>query len=187
MKFFNILKELRAEKGLTQTELAKALGITRSRLSMYETGDREPDFETLELFADFFNVDVDYLLGRTEKTTRLINHSSSSAAVPSSDCHTESKGFSDDKSLRFSKSNGVSNDKPLHQDENKGFYDTDRLLAEVRKYGTDTPEQRAALSAALDSMPIPDDKRELMKGVLELDPDQAAAFLAFAKTVVKRP
>ena len=73
MKFSNILKELRAEKGLTQIELASALGITRSRLSMYETGDREPDFETLELIADYFNIDIDYLLGRTEKTTRLLD------------------------------------------------------------------------------------------------------------------
>lgn len=73
MRFSNILKELRAEKGLTQIELASALGITRSRLSMYETGDREPDFETLELIADYFNIDIDYLLGRTEKTTRLLD------------------------------------------------------------------------------------------------------------------
>ena len=181
MKFFNILKELRAEKGLTQTELAKALGITRSRLSMYETGDREPDFETLELFADFFNVDVDYLLGRTEKTTRLINHSSSSAAVPSSDGRVESKGFSDDKSLHLSKSNGFSNDKPLHQDESKGFYDTDRLLAEVRKYGTDTPEQRAALSAALDDLPIPERKRKLIQRILQMDPKQVELFLGMAE------
>ena len=38
---------------------------------MYETGAREPDFETLEKIADFFNVDIDYLLGRTDKTTLL--------------------------------------------------------------------------------------------------------------------
>ena len=38
---------------------------------MYETGAREPDYETLEMIADFFNVDIDYLLGRTNKTTIL--------------------------------------------------------------------------------------------------------------------
>ncbi len=38
---------------------------------MYEKGAREPDFETLELIADFFNVDTDYLLGRTTKTTYI--------------------------------------------------------------------------------------------------------------------
>ena len=40
---------------------------------MYENGSREPDYETLEAIADYFNVDIDYLLGRTNKTTRLIN------------------------------------------------------------------------------------------------------------------
>lgn len=38
---------------------------------MYEKGAREPDFETLELIADYFNVDTDYLLGRTVKTTYI--------------------------------------------------------------------------------------------------------------------
>ena len=148
---------------------------------MYETGDREPDFETLELFADFFNVDVDYLLGRTEKTTRLINHSSSSAAAPSSDGHAESNGFSADNPLHLSKNNGFSNDKPLHQDESKSFYDTDRLLAEVRKYGTNTEKQRAALSAALDDLPIPERKRKLIQRILQMDPKQVELFLGMAE------
>lgn len=38
---------------------------------MYETGARKPDFETLELIADFFNVDINYLLGHTTKTTYI--------------------------------------------------------------------------------------------------------------------
>ena len=55
----------------SQAEVAKAVGIATSTLGMYETGAREPDFETLEKIADFFNVDIDYLLGRTDKTTVL--------------------------------------------------------------------------------------------------------------------
>ena len=51
--------------------MAEKLGISRSTIGMYETGAREPDFETLEAIADFFNVDTDYLLGRTSKTTIL--------------------------------------------------------------------------------------------------------------------
>lgn len=69
--FQNILKALRKSKGLTQDELAKRLEISRSTIGMYEKGAREPDFETLTLIADYFNVDVDFLLGRTNKTTYI--------------------------------------------------------------------------------------------------------------------
>lgn len=69
--FQNIFKRLRSSCGLTQAEMAEKLGISRSTIGMYETGAREPDFETLEKIADFFNVDIDYLLGRTDKTTLL--------------------------------------------------------------------------------------------------------------------
>ena len=67
--FQSVLKSLRKAQGLTQEELAKALKISRSTIGMYENGSREPDYETLELIADYFNVDIDYLLGRTNKTT----------------------------------------------------------------------------------------------------------------------
>ncbi len=69
--FQNIFKRLRSSSGLTQVEMAEKLGISRSTIGMYETGAREPDFETLEKIADFFNVDTDYLLGRTDQTTVL--------------------------------------------------------------------------------------------------------------------
>ena len=69
--FSVVLKELRSAFGMTQDELAQALGISRSRIGMYELGQREPDFETLEKLADYFNVDYDFLLGRTNKTTLL--------------------------------------------------------------------------------------------------------------------
>ncbi|MFI3171405.1 MAG: helix-turn-helix transcriptional regulator [Eubacteriales bacterium] len=67
--FQNIFKHLRMARGLTQVAIAEKLNISRSTIGMYETGAREPDFETLEAIADFFNVDIDYLLGRTDKTT----------------------------------------------------------------------------------------------------------------------
>ena len=69
--FQNIFKRLRISSKLTQAEMAEKLGISRSTIGMYETGAREPDFETLEKIADFFNVDTDYLLGRTQKTSIL--------------------------------------------------------------------------------------------------------------------
>lgn len=69
--FQNILKSLRISKDLTQDELSKQLKISRSAIGMYESGARQPDFETMELIADFFNVDIDYLLGRSVKTTYI--------------------------------------------------------------------------------------------------------------------
>ncbi|MCD8146752.1 MAG: helix-turn-helix transcriptional regulator [Clostridiales bacterium] len=57
------------ERGLSQDQLAALLGISRSAVGMYETGKREPDLETCEAIADIFNIDMDYLTGRsnTEK------------------------------------------------------------------------------------------------------------------------
>ena len=69
--FQNIFKRLRISSELTQSEMAQKLVISRSTIGMYETGAREPDFETLEKIADFFNVDIDYLLGRTDSTSIL--------------------------------------------------------------------------------------------------------------------
>lgn len=67
MPFNDSLKSLREGKRLTQAELAKLTGLTISAISMYENGKREPKFEVLELLADFFNVNMDVLLGRTIK------------------------------------------------------------------------------------------------------------------------
>lgn len=49
-----VLKSLRAAKNLTQDELARNLKLSRSAIGMYEKGSREPDYEILELIADFF-------------------------------------------------------------------------------------------------------------------------------------
>lgn len=61
--FSDMLVKLRKQDRLTQVEAARRMGITRSALSMYETGQREPDFETLEIIADFYNVDMNTLVG----------------------------------------------------------------------------------------------------------------------------
>lgn len=60
------ISKLRKEKGMTQEELAKALNITRSALSLYEIGKRDPDTETLKKIAEYFGVSIDYILGRTD-------------------------------------------------------------------------------------------------------------------------
>ena len=65
-------RELRKKKGLSQRELANVLHMSNSTVAMYETGKRQPDFESLEKIADFFNVDIDYLLGRKDTTHRIV-------------------------------------------------------------------------------------------------------------------
>jgi len=60
----DMLVYLRKREGFSQQELADKLGMTRSAIGMYETGKREPDLETLEAFADFYNVDMNTLTGR---------------------------------------------------------------------------------------------------------------------------
>lgn len=64
MEFKDRLRELRLQRGYSQIELGKRLGLSNSTISMYERGERNPDFETLDLIADYFNVDVSYLLGK---------------------------------------------------------------------------------------------------------------------------
>lgn len=68
------IKHLREQASLSQKRLAEALGISNVQLSRYETGDRKPDPDTIRQIADYFDVSVDYLLGRdTPSSNRLPN------------------------------------------------------------------------------------------------------------------
>lgn len=67
---FNIrLKELRENKRLSQQQLAKALGVAQGTVGNWESGIREPNFDTAKRIAAFFGVTVSYLLGDSEKQT----------------------------------------------------------------------------------------------------------------------
>ena len=65
------IKQLRQEKGLKQEELAKEFGIAQQTISNYEKGIREPDISTLKKMADFFDVSLDFLLGKTDIKTPI--------------------------------------------------------------------------------------------------------------------
>lgn len=67
-KLSDMLVYLRRRENLSQDELATRLGISRSSIGMYETGKREPELEILEMFADFYNVDMNTLTGRHTTT-----------------------------------------------------------------------------------------------------------------------
>ena len=60
------LKKLRVERGISQIKLAMDLNVNQNSISRYESGLREPDYNTLIRIADYFNVSIDYLLYRTE-------------------------------------------------------------------------------------------------------------------------
>lgn len=62
-KFKNNLKELRLEHSLGQVELAKAIGVSKGVISLWENGLREPNMYSLILLAKFFNVSIDELVG----------------------------------------------------------------------------------------------------------------------------
>lgn len=71
--FGSRLRQLRKEDNLTQKELAAKLGLAFSTISMYERGIREPDFETTEAIADYFNVSMDFLLGKSTNSALMGN------------------------------------------------------------------------------------------------------------------
>lgn len=66
MNFGEKLKLLRKEKGLRQENLADELELKRPTISGYETGRKEPDFHTLIKISQYFNVSVDYLIGKSD-------------------------------------------------------------------------------------------------------------------------
>ncbi len=60
------LKELRKTRHLSQVRLAMDLNLSQNSISRYENGEREAGYETLIAIADYFQVSLDYLLGRTD-------------------------------------------------------------------------------------------------------------------------
>ena len=60
------LKDLRTSRGVSQVKLAMDLNVNQNSISRYESGLREPDYNTLIKITDYFNVSIDYLLYRTE-------------------------------------------------------------------------------------------------------------------------
>lgn len=62
----NRLKQLRLERSLLQSDVAKVIKKSERIVGFYETGERDMNTETLSTLADFFNVSIDYLLGKSD-------------------------------------------------------------------------------------------------------------------------
>ena len=67
MRFARILQDLREDRDITRKDLATALNISVSTLGMYEQGRREPNIDMLIKMADYFDVSIDFLVGRSFK------------------------------------------------------------------------------------------------------------------------
>lgn len=61
------LRECRLERNLSQLKVALDLNMNQNSISRYERMEREADYETLLILADYYQVSLDYLFGRTEK------------------------------------------------------------------------------------------------------------------------
>lgn len=78
------IKFLRKSNNLSQQELATIIGVSRSTIAMWETAGSQPDNASLLKLADYFNVSVDYLLGREDEDTKK-----EIAALPDDDLNLE--------------------------------------------------------------------------------------------------
>lgn len=64
--FSQHLKSLRKSKQITQKQLAQGIGASERGIQQYELGERKPSYEALIALADYFDVSIDYLVGRTD-------------------------------------------------------------------------------------------------------------------------
>lgn len=71
MDFAERITELRREKGFTQKQLAKATNLSEIGIRKYEGRTREPAFQQLLCLAEFFDVSLDYLVGRSNNPQRF--------------------------------------------------------------------------------------------------------------------
>ena len=62
----NRIKELMKEEQLSQTALASKIGVKQNTISAWLLGKKEPSIKSLWLLADYFDVDVDYIIGRKD-------------------------------------------------------------------------------------------------------------------------
>lgn len=93
------LAYLRSKAKLSQAELAEKLNIAKSTLGMYETNQREPSFDITDRIADYFEVTIDYLLGRDLTARETLSHADHEQ-------HSIMRGIGD-KQLEYEKENKI--------------------------------------------------------------------------------
>lgn len=135
MDFSMIFQKLRSEAGLKQEEMAQKLGVSKSTIGMWETGKRLPSPELYEQVADYFNVDIDYLYGRSEIRQRVHYDQDGTAYVPAKDTG-RSELRSDERNLLnyYNQLNDTGKAKALSDISD---------MTELRKYTEDTASSSA--------------------------------------------
>lgn len=73
-KFNENLKAARERKGISQKDMAESIGVAKSTYSLYESGNREPNVQTIKKIADILNVSADELLGITDEPITIAAH-----------------------------------------------------------------------------------------------------------------
>ena len=91
--FGNIFSELRKSKNYTQAEVAKVLGGSSSTIAMWESGQRTPTRKLYEAISDTFNVDLDYLYGKTDIKRRVFFDEFGTGYQPMNFILTESENY----------------------------------------------------------------------------------------------
>ena len=74
-KIADRIKQLRRKKGVSQSQLAEAIGVKNNTVSTWERGTRKPDFDALQLLSNYFEVSFEYLLGNSDKKDARIKPS----------------------------------------------------------------------------------------------------------------
>ena len=73
-RFNENLRLARERKGISQKDIAENIGVAKSTYSLYESGNREPNVQTIKRIADFLNVSADELLGIDDEPQTIAAH-----------------------------------------------------------------------------------------------------------------
>lgn len=65
-EFPNRLQKMRERRRISRSVMSELCGLSKSVISKYERGERQPKLETLVILADFFECSIDYLVGRKD-------------------------------------------------------------------------------------------------------------------------
>lgn len=159
-KFSERFKELRQSRKLSQQELADKLNTSKSSVNMYERGEREPGIEMLETIADFFNVDMDYLLGKASIVNKTLANAENVIKMSGTDGKTN---------LTSNEENLLSNYRQLNPDGQKKV---DVYVEDLVKGGIYSNTETKNIAAYGGAETVTVNKKELNEAVEKLLKDK---------------